>query len=301
MLEKTVRRPRRGRITKKDILAWILLLPSLFCFIIVLWQPLISGVFLSFFETQGYDAVRFVGMENYVSVIKNSEFMAALTNTFGYTFWSLLLGYLFPLIVAILLNEMVHLKAFFKFSLYFPTMVPGMATALLWYFIFDPGKGGVLNGILGLLGLPTSQWLQNSRLTIPLIVLTMTWRAFGGTMLIYLANLQSINQDVYEAASMDGAGFFQKIWNITLPHLKGIMSLMLIMQIISVFQIFQEPLAMTSGGPNNASMTLMLESYYYAFRYFNAGRSMAVGSTTFVILLVLTCVYQFAGKKSDEE
>lgn len=95
MLEKTVRRPRRGRITKKDILAWILLLPSLFCFIIVLWQPLISGVFLSFFETQGYDAVRFVGMENYVSVIKNSEFMAALTNTFGYTFWSLLLGYLF--------------------------------------------------------------------------------------------------------------------------------------------------------------------------------------------------------------
>ena len=83
MLEKTVRRPRRGRITKRDILAWILLLPSLFCFIIVLWQPLISGVFLSFFETQGYDAVRFVGMENYIDVIKNSEFMAALTNTFS--------------------------------------------------------------------------------------------------------------------------------------------------------------------------------------------------------------------------
>ena len=292
---------RWGRVMKRDVVAWILLLPSLFCFVIVLWHPLISGIVLSFFETQGYDAVRFVGFENYIGVMRNSEFIAALMNTFSYTLWSLIIGYLFPLVIAILLNEMVHFKSLFKFSLYFPTMVPGMATALLWYFIFDPGKGGVLNGILGLLGLPASQWLQDSSLTIPLIVFTMTWRAFGGTMLIYLASLQSVNQDVYEAASMDGAGFFQKIWHITLPHMKGVMSLILIMQIISVFQVFQEPLAMTAGGPNNASMTLMLESYYYAFRYFNAGRSMAIGSISFVILLVLTSIYQFAMRKSNDE
>lgn len=290
----------RRTLWKKDIAAWVLMLPSLFCFIIALWQPLISGVILSFFKTQGYDAIQFIGFDNYIGVMQNAEFTAALMNTFSYTLWSLLIGYLFPLVIAILLNEMVHLKPFFKFSLYFPTMVPGMATALLWYFIFDPGEGGVLNGILGALGLPASQWLQNSSLTIPLIVITMTWRGFGGTMLIYLANLQSINQDIYEAASIDGAGFFRKIRHITLPHMKGIMSLMLIMQIIGVFQVFQEPLAMTAGGPNNASMTLMLESYYYAFRYFDAGRSMAIGSITFAILLVLTSIYQFATRKSNE-
>lgn len=285
---------------KRDAVAWVLIIPSLFCFIFVLWQPLISGVILSFFETKGYDAVRFVGFKNYIGVIKNSEFMAALKNTFSYTFWSLLIGYLFPLVVAILLNEMVHFKSFFKFSLYFPCMVPGMATALLWYFLFDPSPGGILNALLQTLGLPISQWLQNAKLTIPLIVITMTWRAFGGTMLIYLAKLQGINQDLYEAAGLDGAGFFQKIRCITLPHLKGTMSLMLIMQIISVFQVFQEPLAMTAGGPNNASMTLMLESYYYAFRYFNAGRSMAIGSIAFVILLVLTIIYQAVSKKAEE-
>ena len=158
---------RWGRVMKRDVVAWILLLPSLFCFVIVLWHPLISGIVLSFFETQGYDAVRFVGFENYIGVMRNSEFIAALMNTFSYTLWSLIIGYLFPLVIAILLNEMVHFKSLFKFSLYFPTMVPGMATALLWYFIFDPGKGGVLNGILGLLGLPASQWLQDSSLTIP--------------------------------------------------------------------------------------------------------------------------------------
>jgi multiple sugar transport system permease protein len=284
---------------KKDIGSWILLVPTVILFFIVLWQPLISGLALSFYKTVGYDATEFIGLQNYKDIITNSEFISALVNTFEYTGWSLALGFAVPLLVAVMLNEMIHMKSVYRFLFYFPGMIPGMATALLWYFIFDPSEGGILNILLSNIGLGPSQWLQNSHLSIPLIVLTMTWRGFGSAMLIYLASLQGINQDLYEAASIDGAGFFRKVWSIQVPHLKSLIMLMLIRQIIGVFQVMQEPLAMTSGGPNNASISLMLESYYYGFRYFQAGRSMAVGAITFLILAVLTIIYQLLARKKD--
>lgn len=284
---------------RQDFGSWVLLVPSLILFVVVLWQPLISGLVLSFYKTKGYDAVEFIGWENYINILGNSEFQAALVNTFEYTLWSLLIGFLFPLIIAVMLNEMVHFKAFYRFVFYLPNMIPGMATALLWYFIFDPSEGGILNMLLNALGLPASQWLQNPSLSIPLIVLTMTWRGFGGTMLIYLAALQGINTDLYEAASIDGAGFFRRVWFIQLPQMKNTIMLMGIRQIIGVFQVMQEPLAMTGGGPNNASISLMLESYYYGFRYFEAGRSMAVGGITFAILAVMTVIYQIASRQKD--
>lgn len=128
----------------------------------------------------------------------------------------------------------------------------------------------------------------------------MTWRGFGSTMLIYLASLQGINKDLYEAASIDGAGFVQKIRYIQYPALKSLMGLILVKQIIGVFQIMQEPLAMTGGGPNNASMSLMLSSYNYGFKYFQVGRSMAVGTITFLILTVLTIIYQVMSRKEED-
>jgi multiple sugar transport system permease protein len=282
---------------KLSTAAWLLLIPSLITFIIIVWMPLISGIVLSFFETKGYDAVKFVGLKNFIDVIQDSEFKSTLFNTFSYTFWSLLIGFMVPIFVAIILNEMVNFKAFFKFSVYFPTMVPGIACALLWYFMFDPGKGGLLNSILIQLGLPQSSWLQNPQLTIPLIVITMTWKGFGGTTLIYMASLQGINQELYEASTIDGANLLKRIRYITLPQISNIILLMLIMQIIGVFQVMAEPLAMTDGGPNNASTSLMLQSYLYAFRYFRADKSMALGVITFITLLMLTAVYQLFSKK----
>ena len=127
--------------------------------------------------------------------------------------------------------------------------------------------------------------------TIPLIVMTMTWKGFGGTAIMYLASLQGVNQELYEAAIMDGAGIFKRIFHITLPSIYPIISLMFIMQIIGVFQVMYEPMMMTSGGPNNASMSLLLLGYQYGFTYMKAGHSMAVSSITFVIILALVMVY----------
>lgn len=286
---------------KKNFAAWLLMLPCLALFVIFVWQPLLSGIVLSFFETRGYDAVKFVGLKNYIDVISDSAFMSALINSFSYTLWSLVIGFLIPIIVAIVINEMVHLQSFFKFSIYLPNMLPGVAAAILWYFMFDPGQGGLLNMLGSYLGLPPSQWLQNPHLTIPLIIITMTWRGFGSTSIIYLASLQGVNQELYESSTLDGAGILARLRYITLPWISNIIKLMLILQIIGVFQIMYEPLTMTEGGPANASISLMLQAYFYGFRYFQADRSMAVGVITFVILTSLTIIYFAIKKDSDVE
>lgn len=275
------------------------MLPSLLMFIFFTWQPLVSGIILSFFQTKGYNIVKFIGLGNYRDVLTNSSFNTALLNSLSYTLWSLVIGFTLPIIVAILLNEVIHLNGFFKFSFYFPSMIPGMATFLMWAFMYNPAKWGVLNNILTSIALPTFGWLNIPQYTILLIVITMTWSAFGGTALIYMASLQGINQELYEAAALDGAGFFQKIRYITLPNIKGVILLMLIMQIITVFQVMIQPLSMTGGGPNDASLSLMLQSYLYAFNYIKAGPSMAVGVITFLILIIPTFAYFILSNKDQ--
>jgi multiple sugar transport system permease protein len=280
-----------------DLVSWLLVVPSLVFFIVFHWQPLVSGLLLSFYQTQGYKAVKFIGLQNYIEIVTNSVFRQTLLNTFMYVFWSLVFGFVVPIVVAIMINEMRRLQAFFKFAVFFPGMVPGIAAALLYAILFEPGKNGVLNSLFGTVGLTPSEWLQNPHLTIPLIVLVMTWRGFGSTAIIYLASLQGVNHELYEAASLDGAGVWRKLGSVTLPQIAPIIGIMLILQIIGVFQVMYEPLTMTEGGPNNASMSLNLLSYEYAFRYFKAGESLAVGGVTFVILAVVTVIYYWLNKK----
>ncbi|WP_248927203.1 carbohydrate ABC transporter permease [Paenibacillus hamazuiensis] len=275
----------------------MLIVPSLVFFIVFHWEPLLSGIVLSFYKTEGYRAVQFIGLQNYIDVITNSVFQQTLVNTFLYVIWSLIIGFLVPIAAAIMINEMRMFQSFFKFAVFFPGMVPGIAAALLYVILFEPGAGGILNALIGKIGLPPSQWLQNAQLTIPLIVLVMTWRSFGATAIIYLAGLQGINHELYEAASLDGAGVWRKLRHITIPQISSFVGMLLILQVIGVFQVLYEPLTMTEGGPNNASMSLSLLSYQYAFRYFQAGQSLAVGGISFVIISLITIVYYLINKK----
>ncbi|MFD0714354.1 carbohydrate ABC transporter permease [Paenibacillus sp. GCM10027626] len=297
----TGRARRQFKQLLRELPSWLLILPSIVFFTVFSWQPLLSGFYLSFQQTRGYDAVKFIGLQNYIDVISNSVFQQTFINTIVYVFWSVVIGFAVPIIVAILINEMMHWQSIFKFSVYFPSMVPGIAAALLWVFIFDPGPSGLLNMLMDKLGIASASWLQNPDWTILLIVITMTWRGFGTTVILYLASLQGVNPELYEAASIDGAGIWRRIWHITLPQIAPIISIMLVLQMIGVFQVMYEPLTMTEGGPNNASMSLMLQSYFYAFRYFEAGRSLAVGVITFLFLLVFTIIYFRLSKKISDQ
>lgn len=285
---------------KKNISAWSLLIPSVFLLYIIYCKPIATGIFLSFFDMRGYEPAGFVGMQNYIDIISDPIFIKTLSNTFSYVVWSLIIGFIPPIIFAIMLNELVHCKSLFKFSLYFPSIIPTVAVSLIWYFMFQPGEGGLLNMLLAKVGIGNFGWLQNPNCTIPLIVLTMTWRGFGSTTIFYLASLQGVNQDLYEAANIDGASIMKKITNITLPQISGIILIFFVQQIIAVFQVMVEPMTMTDGGPSNASMTLGLQGYYYAFRFMKADKALALGVIMFLILMVLTVFYFVAKKKVDE-
>lgn len=286
---------------RRELPAWLLFLPSLILLYLIIWRPVARGLALSFFELKGYTPVKFVGFDNFKYIFTDTLFLKTLANTLQYVLWSIVIGYFLPVVVAIMLNEVVHAKGLFKFSIYLPVMIPAVASAMIWYFLYQPGTGGLLNTILGKLGLPASQWLQNPKLTIPLIVITMTWKGFGQTAILYLASLQGVNQELYEASKIDGAGTFRQVWHVTLPQIRGIMMLMLIQQIMNVFQVMVEPLAMTGGGPDNGSLSLALQGYYYAFMYFKVDKSIALSVVTFLILIVFSIFYFKLQKKFEDE
>ena len=284
---------------KKDILGWIIMLPSLVLFGFFVWEPLLESVRLSLYSAQGVELKEFVGLDNYVSVFNNVSFMDAFVNTFKYIAWSLIIGFMVPIIFAVLISETVRGKSLFRLAVYFPNMIPGMAVSLLWVYFFKPGPNGVLNMLLGKCGIEPSVWLNNAALVVPLIIITMTWKSAGSTSLIYMAGISGINPEFYEAAAIDGAGVFQRIFHITIPCIISLGKTMLILQVIAVFQILYEPLVLTNGGPNNASLSIMLLVYRYAFRDFNYPAAAALSVIICIVLIALSGLYMKLTKEKE--
>lgn len=282
---------------KRQLSGWVLILPVIVVVYFIIIRPQVTGTVWSFFDMRGYNIKEFNGLDNYRVILSNTEFLQILWNTCQYVLWSLI-GYVIPIIVAVILNEVVHLRKFFRFVIYFPSILPGTAVMMLWFMMFYPDQAGLLNIILGkLFHMQPYQWLQDSRFTILYIIISITWNSAGMTILYYFASLQGVSRELYEASLIDGAGFIKRFWTITFPHMSGILLLFLIKQIMNVFQIMEQPMQMTGGGPGNASMTLGYWSYKYAFEYNKPQYSMAIGVIMFLILMVLTSFYFVADKK----
>ncbi|MDR0854998.1 MAG: sugar ABC transporter permease [Christensenellaceae bacterium] len=277
---------------KKNWGGWLIMLPGIILFAFFVWIPLITNIKLSFQETVGFTGSGFVGFDNYIRVMDNPIFWKALTNTFKYAFWSVIIGFLVPIVLGLFLSEVVHFKGLFRVGIYFPAIISGIAVVIMWTYIFNPNPGAVMNVLLGVFGIAPSSFLSSQEMVIPLIVITMTWKGAGATALIYLSALQNIGDAQYEAARIDGANALQRIRYVTLPHIWPTVKMLFILQIISIFQIFYEPLVMTGGGgPNGASVSLLLLSYQYAFEMGDASASAAVGVILSLIIIVLTVVY----------
>lgn len=285
---------------KSDLIGWLIMIPTLILFAFFIWAPLIENIKLSLYEADGLRLVKFVGLDNYISVLKHPDFLDAFRNTFIYIFWSLLIGFFVPIIAAVLISETVHFKGLFKIGIYFPNIMPGLATIIMWGFFYRPGATGTLNIILSKIGILPQDWLTNSSWTIPLIIISMTWKAAGSTALIYLAGISSINPELYEAATIDGTTVLQRIRHITLPHLFSLGKTLLILQIISVFQILYEPMVMTNGGPNNSSISIMQLVYNFAFRDYNFPKASALSVLICIILVILSAIYFKVVSKNEK-
>ena len=298
-----LRRRKRGAALRNNVDAWVLMLPMVIILYLFIWRPTVLGGVWSFFKMQGYTPGKFVGLANYKAVVSHSQFWPMMWNTVRYVFWSLIIGFLPPVLTAIMLNEMVVMKKTMRIMIYLPAVIPGIAAMLIWYFIYYPDQTGLLNSFLGLFGIAPYGWLQDSNFTIIGIVLYMTWAGYAGTMLLYFAAVQDVPSELYEAAIIDGANIWQRAWYITKPSLEGILLLNLVRQIIAVFQVMQEPLAMTGGGPNGASTTLSFQLYQYGFNSGgkSTGQAMALGVIIFLILIVFTCFYFALNKKIEDK
>ena len=284
-------------IFKNQSLMWILLVPTVAVLLFCHWYPIFSGMYMSFFKTQGYTATDFVGLKNYINVLTDTMFLTTLLNTVKYVLWSILFGAIPPIFIAVIMQEVIHGKRTIRLLTYIPAVVPSLATAVIWTSIFSPASGGLLNYLLSFFGVEAQGWLQNPKLTIPLIMISQSWSGIPGTVLLYLSALQNINQDLYEAAMIDGASVWRRFKKITLPTLYPTILLMWVRQIIGIFQIMEPPLVMTDGGPNNASLSLNLTAYRMAFTYGQADRALALGVVSFCVLLIFSVFYFKMDKK----
>ncbi len=284
---------------KKDLLAWVVAIPSLVLFTFFIWGPLVQNVIYSFAKTRNFEILGFHGFDNYIRVFADPRFGQAFQNTLLYVIYSLLIGFLIPIILALVISEIIKTKSLFKVGFYLPNIVPAIAVILTWKIMMDANDYGFFNILLAKMGLPISRWMSQDTLSIPLIILTLTWKSAGATMLIYLATIQSIDNSLYEAARIKGLSVWKRLRYITLPVLLSNVKLLLIIQIISVFQIFYEPMIFM-GQTNDSANTLGLLIYKLIYTTQDTGQAAALGVITMLILLGFTYVYLYFDKKTSK-
>ncbi|POX56284.1 ABC transporter permease [Streptomyces sp. Ru71] len=293
------RRDQFVKSLRRNLTAHGFLIGAVLCFAVFSWYPMIREFVLAFQKTES-GHTSWVGLDNLTTVFNDPAFWQAWRNTALFTVLALLLGFAVPFVVAIVINEFHHGQAYLRLLVYLPVMLPPVASVLLFKYLYDPGYG-LLNEVFRFLHLPEQQWLQDSDLSMLSVVIAATWMNMGGAALIYLAALQGIPGELYEAAELDGAGLLRKIWHVTIPQTRLILSLMLLMQIIATMQVFVEPFLLTGGaGPEGSTTTVVYLIYQYAFNFNNYGAAAALGLLLLVLLAGFSGAYAKLSRADDE-
>ena len=268
MTASEVRRHATRRLMTRDGLSTLVfLLPFLLVFGVFSWFPIVRAFVMSVQETNLVSAPTFVGLDNFGRVLADPLLGIAVRNTAWFASLALIVGFPIPIILAVLISETRHHRGLYSALVYLPVVIPPVVSVLLWKQVFfNASPTGLFNTLLGAVGIGPQPWLQNAGSAMPSIVIEATWAGAGGTVIIYLAALLSVPPELYEAAEVDGASIWQKIWHITLPQLRAVLFVTLILQLIATAQLFTEPLLFTGGGPANSTTTILLLIYHYAFQ-----------------------------------
>jgi multiple sugar transport system permease protein len=291
------RRPRRTPVTwvqRGGLTKLIFLLPMLLIFGAFSWYPIARTVIMSLQHTNLVQPATWVGLDNFRAVLDDPLLPKAVENTAEFAGLALIFGYPVPLVAAVLMSEVRRFRGIYSALAYLPVVIPPVVAVLLWKTFYDASPTGVFNTILGWVHLGPYPWLQSPDTAMPSLVLESTWANAGTTVIIYLAALTAVNRELYEAAAVDGASLWHKVWHITLPQLRGVLLLTMILQIIGTAQVFLEPYLFTSGGPTNSTLTVLLLIYDYAFGSSlggDYGTATALSLMLAAFLAVLSLVY----------
>ncbi|MFF4246819.1 carbohydrate ABC transporter permease [Streptomyces sp. NPDC001822] len=281
---------RLRRAVRETLVAYLFLAAGVLCFALFSWYPIVRGFLLGFQQVTFAEPARWVGLDNFRRLFDDPLFLTAWQNTGYFTLLALVLGFAAPFATAVVLNELRHGRPYLRMTVYLPVMLPPIVTMLLWRGFYDPGPG-LFNNALEVLQLPAQQWLESENLAMVSLVLVSTWANMGTTTLIYLAALGGIPGELYEAAELDGASIRQRLWHVTIPQMRFILMITLLLQVIGTMQVFVEPFVLTGGGPDDATVTVLLLLYRYAFVYNDFGLASAMSTLLFAVLGLFSVVY----------
>ncbi len=279
--------------------SYVYLVPSLIFLIAFTYYPIGFSAYLSLFRWNVLNPERiWIGFENYAQLWREPLFWLVLRNNLFYAVGAIPTTMALGLFLAILVNQKLgRARGVYRVALFYPTMIPMVAAAMLWVWIFNPGIG-LLNYYLGFLGVPRIEWLYSRHAALPAIIIMSIWKNFGYFMLIYLAALQGISADLYEAASLEGAGAWARFRAITFPLLGPTSLFVFVVAIISSFQVFDQVFVMTQGGPADQTNVLIFYIYQHAFRFWDLGMG-ATLTTMFIglLLALITLVFLTVGRR----
>ncbi|MEC0168992.1 sugar ABC transporter permease [Paenibacillus graminis] len=289
-------KPYKQNCWRKNFWGYMFLVPAIIIFVLFMWVPIFKGFMYSFYTVDFVKGNTFAGLDNYARALTDPDVLIAVKNTLYYMVLCLLIGFWVPIAFAIAISELRKFGGFVRVAAYLPFVLPAVVLYGLWRWLYDPV--GPINALLGTMGADQIPFLTDSRWSMISLVFMETWQQFGSGMLIYLAAVLSIPRDWYEAAEIDGAGVWARIRHITLPSLRNLIVLMLILQIIATSQGYQSQLALLDGGPNNTTLTYALLIVKYAFTRLDYGTATALGMLMFIALGGLGIV-QFKLNKED--
>lgn len=271
--------------------AWLFLLPNLIGFVVFTSGPVLFSLFLGFMEWQILRPMRFAGLDNYYRLIfEDTLFHKVLWNTAVYTFTAVPLGILCSLGLALALNQGLRGQTVYRTMFFMPVVSSMVAVALLWRWLYNP-EFGLINYLLTGIGVSNPpQWLSDEGWAMPSIIIMSVWKGMGYNMVIFLAGLQGIPQHLYEAAQVDGANRWTRFRHITIPMLSPTTFFVVVIALIHSFQVFEQALVMTEGGPADATHTLVLFIYRNAFQFFKMGYAAAAAWVLFLIVFLLTMI-----------
>ena len=261
-----------------------------FIFVII---PIFCSFALSFTEWNLLGDIKFVGIENYKTVLFEKEFLQIFVNTLVFAISTTIFAVIIPLVIASILNSKIKCAELFKTIYFLPFITPAIVIAIVWAWIFDPNIG-LVNSIFKM----HLTWLFDTHLAMPVLIFVSVWKLIGYNVILFLTGFTTINSNLYEAARIDGAGKIQIFKEITLPLLSPTIYFVTLVTAISSFQIFDLIYVMTSGGPENSTNVIVYSIYKYAFEYFDIGKSCALAYILFVIIFILICLQNLILKKT---
>lgn len=276
----------------KQALPYLFIAPSLLVFVVFDIYPVFYNIYLSFLKWNLISPKKtFIGAQNYVDLATSEEFRLAIVHTAVFTVGRVGFSLAFALGLALLLNSKKRWASWTQAAIFSPHVISMVSVSLLWLWLMDPGYG-LLNWLLGLVGIPPLKWLAASSTALMSVIIVTVWKAIGYDMVIFISGLQSIPEELYEAATIDGANGWHRFRKITLPMLSPTIFFLVVTSTITSFQVFDSVRIMTGGGPGDSTTVLVYYIYQYGFRFFKIGHAGAASVVLFGIVLLMT-VFQF--------